>query len=103
MCEGLETQKAILEYEKLERCMNLNDPGQATEGSREAGLKQLLAHAILEITKIDRDSGIYMLEMYGKWWTSVVGRVLEIKTYEDYYAHRRLDLRIVFVLQPPKM
>lgn len=44
-----------------------------------------------------------MLEMYGKWWTSVVGRVLEVKTYEDYYAHRRLDLRIVFVLQPAKM
>jgi hypothetical protein len=101
ICEALEPQKAIEEYEGLERNWSLDPKQQAPTGSREARFKTVVAQSLLDCIRIDREQGLYMLEKYQELWISKVGRARNAWggwSYAEYIASREDDLGTRYIL-----
>lgn len=58
-----------------------------------------MTEALLEIFEMDQRSGLRMIEVWRKWMCDV-GQIPSMSTYDEFIAHRRDDIGIVYDSPP---
>ena len=82
--------KAMAEHKDFEASFDTGNNHKPAAGSRAAKLKKLASQLLLEAINLDRELGMYMLEMYQKEWVAVVEKrdVSEFNSLDEYYSYR---------------
>ncbi|KAM3064861.1 hypothetical protein ACMFMF_011701 [Clarireedia jacksonii] len=86
-CEPLTSEENIQQYEKLERCWTTEPHQFVAKSPSELKLYKALSEALLDLIKIDRQSGIRIIDLYQKWIMNG-GRVPKMTTYDEFMVHR---------------
>jgi len=91
--EAMGIDEAMAEHNDFGASVDIHNK-QKPKGSRSAKLKRLAAQFLLDCVSIDRELGIYMLEVYQKDWVEVMEEpnMGDFKSLEEYYKFRKLNI-----------
>jgi ophiobolin F synthase len=88
--------EAMAEHDDFGASVDIHNK-QKPKGPRSVKLKRLAAQFLLDCINIDRELGIYMLEVYQKDWVAVMEEpnMGGFKSLEEYYKFRKLNIGMV--------
>lgn len=100
--EGEDSATAVQDTVDFDAAHDPHFSENSKRGPRAGSYKKLMSKCLYEIVRIDREVGVYMLEMYSKVWLQKLHRPenLVCNTFEEYVTQRVFDAGMKYDIFP---